>query len=77
MVHPMMIASGISSLHRYKYKKVIGKLRGGSAQRKGAGMRLMVEPNVIKPAVMPNTITKRQLEKMTMPVARRTLQMRS
>ena len=77
MSHPMMIASGISSLHRYKFKKVLGKLKGGSAQRKGAGMRLMVEP--MRPAVMPNTtITKRQLEKMTtMPVPRRTLQMRS
>ena len=74
MVHPMMIASGISSLHRYKYKKVLGKLRGGAAQRKGAGIKY-IEP--MRPAVMPNTITKRQLEKMTMPVARRTLQMRS
>jgi hypothetical protein len=77
MPHPMMTACGISSLHRYKFKKVLGKLKGGAAHRKGAGMSFM-EPNVIKPAVMPNTITKRQLKQMTttMPV-RRTLQMRS
>jgi GTPase involved in cell partitioning and DNA repair len=55
----MMTACGLSSLHRYKYKKVLGKLKGlkgGSAQRKGAGlkdMRLAVEPNVMRPAVMP------------------------
>ena len=75
MPHPMMTACGLSSLHRYKFKKVIGKLKGGSAQRKGAGMRLMVEP--MRPAVMP-TPTKQQLKQMvtTMPV-RRTLQMRS
>ena len=51
MPHPMMTACGLSSLYRYKYKKVLGKLKGGSAQRKGAGMRLMVEP--MRPAVMP------------------------
>ena len=77
MPHPLMTACGLSSLHRYKYKKVLGKLKGGSAQRKGAGMRLMVEP--MRPAVMPtSTPTKKQLKNMvtTMPV-RRTLQMRS
>jgi len=74
MPHPMMTACGLSSLHRYKFKKVIGKLKGGSAQRKGAGMRLMVEP--MRPAVMP-TPTKRQLDKMTTMPVRRTLQMRS
>ena len=56
MPHPLMSACGLSLLHRYKYKKVIGKLKGGSAQRKGAGfkkdMRLM-GPDVMKPAVMP------------------------
>jgi len=72
MPHQMLTACGISLLHRYKYKKVLGKLKGGSAQRKGAGIKLMVEP--MRPAVMP---TKRQIEKMTMPVPRRTLQMRS
>ena len=77
MPHPMMTACGLSSLHRYKFKKVLGKLKGGSAQRKGAGIKLMVEP--MRPAVMPNTPTKRQLKQMvtTMPVPRRTLQMRS
>ena len=57
MPHPLMTACGISLLHRYKYKKVLGKLKGGSAQRKGAGlkkdMRLMVQSDVMKPAVMP------------------------
>ena len=77
MVHPLMSACGLSLLHRYKYKKVIGKLKGGSAQRKGAGIKY-IEP--MRPAVMPNnTPTKRQLKQMvtTMPVPRRTLQMRS
>ena len=74
MVHPLMTACGLSSLHRYKYKKVIGKLKGGAAHRKGAGIKYI---DTMKPAVMP-TPTKRQLEKMTtMPVPRRTLQMRS
>ena len=73
----MMTACGISLLHRYKYKKVLGKLKGGSAHRKGSGMSFM-EPNVIKPAVMPPP-TKKQLKNMitTMPIPRRTLQMRS
>ena len=74
MTHQMMTACGISLLHRYKYKKVLGKLKGGSAQRKGAGMKMPP----MRLAVMP-TPTKRQIEKMvtTMPVPRRTLQMRS
>jgi hypothetical protein len=77
MPHPMMTACGLSSLHRYKFKKVLGKLKGGSAQRKGAGMQFM---DPMRPAVMPTTTpTKRQLKQMvtTMPVPRRTLQMRS
>ena len=74
-MHQMMTACGISLLHRYKYKKVLGKLKGGSAHRKGAGLRYAMPPMQL--AVMP-TPTKRQIEKMvtTMPV-RRTLQMRS
>ena len=69
----MMTACGLSSLHKHKFKKVIGKLKGGSAHRKGAG--IMLEP--MRPAVMP-TPTKKQLKNMvtTMPV-RRTLTMRS
>jgi GTPase involved in cell partitioning and DNA repair len=65
MPHPMMTACGLSSLHRYKYKKVLGKLKGlkgGSAQRKGAGlkdMRLAVEP-VMRPAVMPMNYVRTQ-----------------
>ena len=62
MTHAMMTACGLSLLHRYKYKKVIPKLKGGSAQRKGAGMRLMVEP--MRPAVMPTTIPKRRMLQM-------------
>jgi hypothetical protein len=56
----MMTACGLSSLHRYKYKKVLGKLKGGSAQRKGAGMRLMVEPDVMRPSVMPMNYVRPQ-----------------
>ena len=76
MTHPMLIACGLSSLHRYKYKKVLGKLKGGSAHRKGAGLRYAMPPMQL--AVMP-TPTKRQLKQMvtTIPVPRRTLQMRS
>ena len=74
MSHPMLTACGLSSLHRHKYKKVLGKLKGGAAHRKGAGLRYAMPPMQL--AVMP-TPTKRQIEKMTMPVPRRTLQMRS
>jgi len=75
MVHPLMTACGLSSLHRYKYKKVIGKLKGGAAHRKGAGIKYI---DTMKPAVMPTpTPTKRQLDKMTTMPVRRTLQMRS
>ena len=74
MTHQMMTACGISLLHRYKYKKVLGKLKGGSAQRKGAGLRYAMPPMQL--AVMP-TPTKRQIEKMTTMPVRRTLQMRS
>jgi len=63
MPHPMMTACGLSSLHRYKFKKVIGKLRGGSAQRKGAGMHLPPTPKLpMRAAVMPAHIPKRTLQ---------------
>ena len=52
MPHPLMTACGLSSLYRHKFKKVMGKMKGGSAQRKGAGMRPSVEPRL---AVMPRT----------------------
>ena len=50
-MHPMMTACGLSSLYRHKFKKVMGKMKGGSAHRKGAGLHTM--PNVMRPAVMP------------------------
>jgi len=45
MPHPLMTACALSTLHRHKFEKVIGKMKGGSAHRKGAGL--------MKPAVMP------------------------
>jgi len=57
MPHPLMSACGLSLLHRYKYKKVLGKLKGGSAQRKGAGMRTM---DVMRPSVMPMNYVRPQ-----------------
>jgi len=74
MPHPMMTACGLSLLHKHKFKKVIGKLKGGSAHRKGAGLRYAMPPMHL--AVMP-TPTKKQIEKMTTMPVRRTLQMRS
>lgn len=57
MPHAMMTACGLSTLHRHKFKKVIGKMKGGSAQRKGAGLPVM------RPAVMPpSTMPKRTLQ---------------
>jgi hypothetical protein len=60
-MHPMMTACGLSSLYRHKFKKVLGKMKGGSAHRKGAGMR---------PTVMPGP------QLAVMPRERRTLQFR-
>ena len=56
-----MTACGLSSLYRHKFKKVLGKMKGGSAHRKGAGMR---------PTVMPGP------QLAVMPRERRTLQFR-
>ena len=60
MPHAMMTACGLSTLHRNIFKKVIGKMKGGSAQRKGAGL----PSPVMRPAVMPpsTTMPKRTLQ---------------
>ena len=63
MPHPMMTACGLSSLHRYKFKKVLGKMKsmkGGSAQRKGAG--LSETKQQMTPSVMSSHMPKRTLQ---------------
>ena len=52
MPHPLMTACGLSSLYRHKFKKVVGKMKGGSAHRKGGSLHTM-PPDVMRPAVMP------------------------